>query len=124
MMKTLVKQGFKRFTYDYDFGDCWSHDIIIGKSREGNAGLDYPIFVAGEGRCPPEDIGGLWGFKDFLEVMKDPDHPEHDEMFEWYGDDFDPADMDELQIRARLGAIAADKPIRLPDRSGSQRKTS
>ena len=120
----LLNRGVKRFVYEYDFGDGWRHDIIVGKSRDGSADTNYPLFVAGEGRCPPEDVGGVWGFKNFLEIMMDPDHPEHGEMREWYGDDFDPAAMDELQVRVRLGAIAVHKSNRQSSRSGSRKKTT
>ncbi|MFA7304171.1 MAG: hypothetical protein WC015_06660, partial [Methanoregula sp.] len=44
--------------------------------------------------APPEDVGGLMGFEEFIEIMKDPDHEEHEEMAEWYGDEFDPEHFD------------------------------
>ena len=33
-----------------------------------------------------------------LEAIRDPEHPEHDEMVEWVGDEFDPEafDLDEV----------------------------
>ena len=123
-LKEILARDFNRFLYVYDFGDNWRHDIIIGNIRDGNADTKYPVFVAGEGRCPPEDVGGVWGFKNFLEVIKDPRHPEHSEITECYGDDFDPTVMDEPQIRARLGGLASRKPGRKSGRPGSRKKKS
>ena len=36
--------------------------IVIKEIRDGEADVDYPVFVAGERRCPPEDVGGVPGF--------------------------------------------------------------
>ena len=60
--------------------------------------------VAGRRACPPEDVGGVWGYADFLEATADPEHEEHDEMLEWAGDEFDPAAFDIDAINARLRA--------------------
>jgi len=32
----------------------------------------------------------LPGYYHFLEAIKDPEHPEHEDMMEWAGKDFDP----------------------------------
>ena len=69
-------------------------------------GEEVPILLAGERRCPPEDVGSLSGFEEFLEAMADPNHPEHEAMTTWYGGPFDPADIDEDRINNRLAAIA------------------
>jgi hypothetical protein len=83
------REGFK-FRYEYDFGDSWLHDLLVEKIMPAEEGTRYPICVAGKRACPPEDVGGVWGFEDFLKVASDPKHPEHDEMMEWYGGTFDP----------------------------------
>jgi hypothetical protein len=43
--------------------------------------------------CPPEDVGGPWGYKDFVDAMSDPEHPKHVEMIHWHGKLFDPNDF-------------------------------
>lgn len=53
-------------------------------------GAQYPVCITGKRACPPEDVGGVWGYDDFLEAISNPKHPEHDEMLEWVGGDFDP----------------------------------
>lgn len=46
-LKTLVDRGIREFTYLYDFGDHWEHSIVIEELRNGEADVDYPVFVDG-----------------------------------------------------------------------------
>ena len=105
-LRTLVDRRVERFLYVYDFGDDWRHDIVIEEVRDGAADVDYPTFVSGERRCPPEDVGGAPGFMRFLEAALDPFHDEHEAMLTWYGKPFDPDDIDERYVRMALTTIA------------------
>ncbi len=82
----------QHFMYEYDFGDGWRHEIQIEKViSTDETPLKHPVLVAGERACPPEDIGGIPGYEDFLEAISNPENEEHQEMLDWYGsDDFDP----------------------------------
>lgn len=106
-LKTLVNRGINGFVYEYDFGDYWLHDILIEECLDGLAERDYPFFIDGQGRCPPEDVGGISGFEEFLEAVRKPRHPEHERMIEWYGRPYDPADIDERRIRRLIEDMAA-----------------
>ena len=64
------------------------------------------MFVDGKRRSPPEDVGGVSGFMEFLEAVRDPMHQEHRDMIRWYGKPFDPFDIDELRIRMGLLGLA------------------
>ncbi|MGH9184303.1 MAG: plasmid pRiA4b ORF-3 family protein, partial [Acidimicrobiales bacterium] len=81
-------------TYEYDFGDSWDHDIKVEKVLDAEDGKSYPVCVAGERACPPEDSGGVWGYEVFLAALADPDHDEHDQFLEWVGGEFDPEHLD------------------------------
>jgi len=83
-----------KFTYEYDMGDGWLHTITVEKILSGDADKKLPILVAGAGECPPEDIGGLWGYYAMLDIIADPKHPEYDEMIERIPEDFDPDAFD------------------------------
>ena len=107
-LQPLIARGYKRFSYLYDFGDCWRHEIRSEGVRDGEAGVDYPVFVEGAGRCPPEDVGGTSGFYDFLEAIGDPSHEEHSEWVAWRGP-FDPEDIDEERARAGINEIAKSR---------------
>ena len=87
-----------KFRYEYDFGDSWSHTILVEKILPAEPGKHYPVCLKGKGNCPPEDCGGVGGFADFVKAMADPAHPEHENLKDWYGDDFDPDafDLDEV----------------------------
>lgn len=83
--------------YVYDFGDYWEHSVRIVKEIKDER-LLHPKCIQGEGTCPPEDVGGIHGFEEFKEIMKDKSHPERDSYIEWYGSEFDPnkVDLDEI----------------------------
>jgi hypothetical protein len=87
-----------RFVYEYDFGDCWEHDILVEKSLPAGKDTRYPVCTKGKGACPPEDCGGPPGYEHLLEVLHDPRHEEHGRLREWIGEDFDTAafDLDEV----------------------------
>ena len=120
-MKSLIDRGVDRFEYVYDFGDNWIHDIIIEGVRDGEADVDYPAFVDGARRGPPEDVGGRNGFMEFLEAVLDPRDEAHDRMLEWY----DPFDIDEKHVRRILSCFADRRPGPLAShRNGSRRKAS
>ena len=63
-----VKAGF---LYEYDFGDSWEHELVVEKILPPEKGAPYPRCTDGKCACPPEDVGGVWGYQDFLEVMRD-----------------------------------------------------
>ena len=60
--------------------------------------MKYPYVLAGKRACPPEDVGGVWGYASFLEIIRDPKHPEHDDTLAWCGDSFDSEAFDASQI--------------------------
>lgn len=95
------REGF-RFRYEYDFGDSWLHDLVIEKILPEEKGVHYPVCIAGKRACPPEDVGGVWGYEDFLKVISNPKHPEHEEMMGWIGGDFDPERFNLNAINAGL----------------------
>jgi hypothetical protein len=60
--------------------------------------VKYPICIDGKRACPPEDCGGPWGYKDFLEAIIDPDHEQHEELLNWIGGSFDPEHFDTKEV--------------------------
>ena len=59
--------------------------------------LPYPTLESFEGRSPPEDCGGPYGYVDLLRILADPDDPEHAEMTAWAEEmGFGDADMEEI----------------------------
>jgi hypothetical protein len=89
----VTGEGFK-FRYEYDFGDSWLHNLLVEKVLPPEPGQPYPACIKGKRACPPEDVGGVWGYVYFLEAIQDPDHPEHEHYLEWIGGEFDPEEFD------------------------------
>ena len=81
------------FEYAYDFGDGWVHEVLFEGCLAATEGQKYPICVEGERACPPEDVGGIFGYNEYLKIIGDPNHEQHEEMLEWSGK-FDPEKFD------------------------------
>ena len=79
--------------YEYDFGDSWHHEILFEGCLPTSKGIRYPICLEGERACPPEDVGGVGGYAEYLEVLADVNDDRHEEMLRWRGK-FDPEKFD------------------------------
>ena len=88
--------------YEYDFGDSWEHNIRLEKILPFDPDAVLPLCLKAKGACPPEDVGGIWGYSNFMEALSDPDHPEHTEYKEWVGGGFDPAAYDIKEVNEML----------------------
>ncbi|MBI3249331.1 MAG: plasmid pRiA4b ORF-3 family protein [Deltaproteobacteria bacterium] len=104
-LEELVSRPRAKFVYEYDFGDSWEHEIALEKILPAEAGVKYPVCLEGHRACPPEDCGGVWGYVDLLTVLQDEEHPEHEEMTEWLGEEFDPEAFRLAEINAALTRI-------------------
>ncbi len=113
-----------RFTYTYDFGDNWTHGIVVekvltakeaedaiaqvtGKAIGESARTPVAVCVDGERHGPLEDCGGVWGWEETCAILSDPKHPEHEERKEWAEADigangFDPALFELKPVNADL----------------------
>jgi hypothetical protein len=106
----LLKKEKDKIIYEYDFGDCWEHDIILGKILPLDANTKYPLCLTGKMNCPPEDCGGILGYSDMLEILQKPDHEEYESYIEWLGEKFDPEyfnkdEVNELLRKKEYGCI-------------------
>ena len=84
--------------YIYDFGDNWNHRITLEKVLPRDKNTNYPACIKGKRACPPEDCGGIGGYYNLLEIMKNPDHEEYNEMINWLGGEFDPEHFDMEEV--------------------------
>ena len=50
-----------RFSYVYDMGDYWEHEIRIEDILTAKPKTSYPVCTGGARRCPREDSGGVAG---------------------------------------------------------------
>jgi hypothetical protein len=98
--------GTKTLKYLYDFGDGWEHTIKVERLLDAAPGIVYPRLIEAIGRCPPEDVGGPWGYAEVLEAIADPKHERHTELREWIADDFDPTAVDADWLAEELATLA------------------
>lgn len=86
LVDLVPKSGKRtRWVYEYDFGDGWRHEILFEGFPPNAKGQKYPVCLEGERACPPEDVGGPWGYIEYLEAIADPSHERHEEFMDWRG---------------------------------------
>jgi Plasmid pRiA4b ORF-3-like protein len=104
-LKSFIEARVRRFTYLYDFGDHWDHQITVEDLVPQKDGRRAVVCTAGENACPPEDVGGEPGYETFLEAIADPHHEQHEELQDWLGYPFDPNAFDLNAVNQRLARI-------------------
>lgn len=95
----LPKKG-STISFEYDFGDGWIHNVRASSvSDEPLRGEDICV-TSGKGACPPEDVGGVWGYAQMLDILSGKvDDPEEKASYEeWLGlqegETYDPEEFD------------------------------
>jgi len=108
-LSDYFKQVKDTITYVYDYGDNWEHNITLHKILEKDSKIKYPFCLEGKNAAPFEDCGGIWGFYDILEIIKNPKHPEYKDTRKWIGlaknETFDPEFFDIEEANRCLSKI-------------------
>jgi hypothetical protein len=104
-LKSFIEDHVKDFTYRYDFGDDWQHQITIEGLVASQLSRQPIVCTAGENACPPEDVGGEPGYETFLVAVADSRHERHVELKEWIGYPFDPHAFDLNAVNQRLARV-------------------
>jgi hypothetical protein len=89
-LSDLIKTEKDLLDYEYDFGDSWMHLILLEKISPADPAVKYPVCLDGQRNGPPEDCGGIWGYAELLQILKNPKHEEYEDYLEWVGEKFDP----------------------------------
>ena len=102
-LQQIATQEKDKLIYEYDFGDSWEHQVLVEKISPIAPETHYPVCIKGKRACPPEDVGGIWGYEYFLEAMDDPYHQSHKRFMEWWGQPFDSEafDLEETNLGLR-----------------------
>jgi hypothetical protein len=104
-LSKMLKVEGDSMIYVYDFGDNWRHQIVLEKIIPVSEVVKTPVCLGGERRSPPEDVGGVSGYEDFLEIIIDPKHEEYEQCVGWAGghflDEFDVKVVNEILARMR-----------------------
>jgi hypothetical protein len=106
----FIQEPGDRALYTYDYGDDWQHDVLFEGTYPKEQGKKYPVCLAGELAGPPEDCGGVPGYYDCIEALKNGDDSEG--LLTWLGrwrpDRFDPAKIKFWSPLRRLKIALAD----------------
>lgn len=94
MIGQILQEEGEKCLYTYDFGDDWEHTIELEKILPFDEELRVPICIKGKRACPPEDCGGMVGFKDMLTILAGPNDENKSELLDWLGEDFNPEAFD------------------------------
>ncbi len=94
-----------KIIYEYDFGDSWDHELVLEKFIGMDKNINYPVCLEGAMACPPEDCGGIGGYYDMLEIIKDPENSEYENMMDWLGGEFDANEFNLVSVNIKLKNI-------------------
>lgn len=110
-LNELLSRPRSSMRYEYDFGDCWEHKITLEKIFEADPRCqERAICLDGRMSGPPEDCGGLWGYYDLLDALKDSTHERHEELVEWAGPYLDAEAFDLESVNRRLAGMRIPTP--------------
>lgn len=91
------------FSYIYDAGEAWEHEIHLEEVVPATTPLSGPIVLAGERACPPEDVGDIHEYHQLITAFENPDSKDYHRLYEITGrPDFDPAVFDLQSAKKRL----------------------
>jgi hypothetical protein len=101
-LNQVVLRVGQRFTYEYDFGDSWEHTLVLEAVLDPDPDVKTLQCIKGKRTCPPEDVGGVYGYAAFLKAIQNPSHEEHEEYLTWVGGSYDPDAFDVDEVNSRL----------------------
>jgi hypothetical protein len=101
-LSAVLQRVGSKMTYTYDLGDNWEHVIVLEKQLLAEPQTTYPVCTDGQLACPPEDCGGIPGYYDLLDALADPSHPQHKELCDWIGGEFNPESFSVEKINRLL----------------------
>lgn len=105
-LDTILTAEGDSMIYLYDFGDNWRHEVVLEKVLPADAtGSPKPVCLAGERRCPPEDVGGPPGYQEFLKVIFEPGHEQFGQLRVWSGGTFHAEEFGVEAVNKVLGRM-------------------
>ena len=105
----VLKTEGDSMRYEYDFGDCWWHEVVLEKTIPASTAVKTPVCLGGDRRCPPEDVGGVSGYQKFLDAITEPTHQDYERLVTRVGGHF----LDQFDVKAATKTL---KRMRWPVR--------
>lgn len=106
-LNQLVPEVARAFSYQYDFGDAWVHEILFEEIVPSPQPETIPTCMGGQRACPPEDCGGIDEYNAMLKVLNKPrrNRDRRRLIEEWFDEEFDPHYFDANVVNAELHAL-------------------
>lgn len=103
----LLKTKGDKLTWTYDLGDDFTHTLTLREIHRYMRKNGLPpdpeyCITGGENSCPPDDVGGIYGYEHMLEVLQNPDDEEYQEYKDWLPEGFDPKRFNIHDARLRV----------------------
>lgn len=96
------------FHYEYDYGDNWQHTIKVEKraavDSDAPPAATKPMCIGGSRACPPEDCGGVGGYRELIAALRAPASRRNEDMSQtvrWAGE-WDPESFDVIKANRRI----------------------
>jgi hypothetical protein len=88
----VIKDVGDTITYVYDLGDDFRHEVKLMEVNNYNPKSDPDVYLlGGENACPPDDVGGVDGYRRMLDLLQHPDddYEEAASYAQWLPEGFD-----------------------------------
>lgn len=96
-LREYVKAG-DTFTYRYG---PWTVALKVSRCLPLEIGV-HPCCTRSEGAAPPEEVGGVSAYQDFLRIVQDPKDPQYREMRQLAGEAwFQPDTVEKVNERIK-----------------------
>ncbi len=103
---TLEEGMLFMFTYLYDAGEGWEHQITLEEVVPPTTKLSYPILLSGEMACPPEEVGDVHIYNNLTLAQETPGHKEYNTLSELAEvANFDPSYFDFETAKERVNKL-------------------
>lgn len=100
-----VLKDVDRLRYLYDFGDSWQHVIAVETVEPSDVSGTWCEVLDGARACPPEDVGGVPGYLDFLASLQQSENKIGRSALVWAGGSFNPELFDRRAANAAVQRI-------------------
>jgi hypothetical protein len=97
-VRDVLRPDYPPIVYTYDLGAEWQHEISLEAVVPAVEAGPCPRCLAGEGACPPEDCGGMPGYRHLLATWQGADDLARAQVVPVLGEGFDPDAFDPQDV--------------------------
>ena len=106
-LTSIFRKVGDRFKYIYDFGDYWDHRVVLEEILEME--VYVPYCIGGKNECPPEDVGGVHGYRELLRIFAEGSPSEKAGYRKWLGlragEDWNPTYYSQRETNKRMSLL-------------------